>query len=543
MNKKTGIFVFLIMVSAILFNVFSLGSLIEIVQAANAPTEEWKMSYGTLIEDETAYWVVQTSDGGYILAGSSYLGTLSPPYYDYDAILVKLDSNGKIEWDKIIGDDQQLDAIVTSCTVVQTSDGYFLAGTIGPAADRSFWLYKAHLDGTLNWYTVFEGPYDDQYDNEDDKCYCMIQTNDGGFVLGGQAGYGVDGPSSWLMKSSSSGSKSWSQTYSDLVAIHSVVETSDGGLAFGGSGGYPHYFVKTDSMGNKQWIRSVHFNVDSIVQTSDGGYALAGEGTGQESGDWFLVKTDSSGHWEWNQTYYAGTIDLTSMIQTSNGEYVMVGSGLGHHPMEPEDEEDWSLIKTDSNGVLEMSSNEWSFLFGSGITDDKAYCVIETSDGGLAVAGFLYKNAGLIKLSTLKAELTLDPGWSMISFSALPEDAAFSSIFSDVGFYQVLTWDGTSYSSPTVAEAGVGYWVLVLEETTVNIEDTEPVASYIRTLPAGWSMIGSICEESVNAGDVFPSFYQILTWDGTSYVSSTTIEPGKGYWALVLEPTTITVGG
>ena len=210
--------------------------------------------------------------------------------------------------------------------------------------------------------------------------------------------------------------------------------------------------------------------------------------------------------------------------------------------MEPEDKEDWSLIKTDSNGVLEMSSNEWPFLFGSGITDDKAYCVIETSDGGLAVAGFLYKNAGLIKLSTLKAELTLDPGWSMISFSALPEDAAFSSIFSDVGFYQVLTWDGTSYISPTTAKAGVCYWVLVLEETAVNIEDTEPVASYTRTLPAGWSMIGSIYDQTVDADDVFPGFYQLLTWDGSGYVTSTIIEPGKGYWALVLELTPINVG-
>ena len=56
-------------------------------------------------------------------------------------------------------------------------------------------------------------------------------------------------------------------------------------------------------------------------------------------------------------------------------------------------------------------------------------------------------------------------------------------------------------------------------------------------------MIGSIYEQTVDADDVFPGFYQLLTWNGNSYVTSTTIEPGKGYWALVLEPTTITVGG
>jgi len=139
-------------------------------------------------------------------------------------------------------------------------------------------------------------------------------------------------------------------------------------------------------------------------------------------------------------------------------------------------------------------------------------------------------------------DLTLNPGWNMVSFPCLPDAASFSSIFSDVGFYQVLTWDGSSYVTPPEAEAGVGYWVLVLEETTITIDDADPVTSYTTTLPAGWSMIGSIYEETVNATDVFPGFYQLLTWNGSSYVTATTIEPGKGYWALVLEQTTITVG-
>ena len=55
-------------------------------------------------------------------------------------------------------------------------------------------------------------------------------------------------------------------------------------------------------------------------------------------------------------------------------------------------------------------------------------------------------------------------------------------------------------------------------------------------------MIGSVIGKAVNADEVFPGFYQLLTWDGTSYITSAVIEPGKGYWALVLESTTITVG-
>ena len=139
--------------------------------------------------------------------------------------------------------------------------------------------------------------------------------------------------------------------------------------------------------------------------------------------------------------------------------------------------------------------------------------------------------------------LELSTGWNMVSFSCLPEDPSFSTIFSGVPFYQVLTWDGSSYVTPTEVEAGVGYWVLVLQETTVSIENADPVTGYSKSLPAGWSMIGSIYGETVDADTVFPGFYQLLTWDGSSYVTSTIIEPGKGYWVLVLEPTTINVGG
>ena len=128
-----------------------------------------------------------------------------------------------------------------------------------------------------------------------------------------------------------------------------------------------------------------------------------------------------------------------------------------------------------------------------------------------------YSLVAVFEVEGVNWKLNLEAGWNMISFSSLPEDASFSSIFSDVDFYQVLTWYGSNYVTPTSAEAGVGYWVLVLEETTISIVDYNPVTSYTKSLPAGWSMIGSIYEETVEADDVFPGFYQLLTWDGSSY--------------------------
>jgi subtilisin family serine protease len=157
--------------------------------------------------------------------------------------------------------------------------------------------------------------------------------------------------------------------------------------------------------------------------------------------------------------------------------------------------------------------------------------IISTETSHEAIAAYLYE-----------ATLQLEAGWNMVSFPVIPDDTSFASIFSGADFYQVVTWTGMSYTTPTNVEAGRGYWVLMLSPTTITLEGT-PVKSYEVDLPAGWSMIGGIYDVTVDADDVFPEHYQLVTWTGTSYVTATTIEPGKGYWVLVLEETYIIVDG
>ena len=138
--------------------------------------------------------------------------------------------------------------------------------------------------------------------------------------------------------------------------------------------------------------------------------------------------------------------------------------------------------------------------------------------------------------------LSLTTGWNMVSFSVLPTTGtSFANIFSGISNYQVKTWTGTSYNTPTNVEIGRGYWVLVLAPTTLSITGI-PITSYSLDLPAGWSMIGSVNQGTISDAGVFPGFYQSLTWSDNSYISATTIEPGKGYWVVVLTPTHIEVG-
>jgi parallel beta-helix repeat protein len=144
--------------------------------------------------------------------------------------------------------------------------------------------------------------------------------------------------------------------------------------------------------------------------------------------------------------------------------------------------------------------------------------------------------------ATVTVTLLLAAGWNMVSFPVIPLVPSFSGIFSGIGYHQVVTWDGASYVDSTSLETGRGYWVLVLSATALSISG-EAVESYERDLPAGWGMIGSIYDNTVDASTVFPEYYQLLTWSGTSYIDAKSmgIESGKGYWALVLTPTHITV--
>lgn len=173
---------------------------------------------------------------------------------------------------------------------------------------------------------------------------------------------------------------------------------------------------------------------------------------------------------------------------------------------------------------------------------------LEVTASGGALSAPITKNVNVAAGTNVKQDFTvanftlsLNAGWNMVSFPVIPANTSFASIFSGVGYYQVPTWSGTSYTAPANVEAGRGYWVLVLSPTLLNVTGVS-IERCELDLPAGWSMIGSIYHSTANAAAVFPSYHQLLTWDGFSYVTATTIEPGKGYWALVLEPTSIVVG-
>ena len=341
---------------------------------------EWFRIFGGT-DFESGYFVLQTSDGDFSLAGitNSYGAGFS------DMWLMKTDANGQHEWNNTFGGTQWDEAF----SLIQTSDGGFtLAGrtTSYGAGSWNLYLVKTDASGQMEWNRTFGGTgYSD--------AKSLIQTSDGGFLLAGSRDpYDGSSNNMWLVKTNVTGHMEWNRTFGGTSSdyAYSMIQTSDdcfvlaGVTSSYGAGRSDMWLVKTNATGHMEWDRTfggTEFDYAySLIQTADDGFALAGETNSYGAGsyDMWLVKTNVTGHMEWNTTFGGTDNDeANSVIQTSDGDFALGGTtesfGGGRSDM-------W-LVKANTTGQL-----EWSDTFG-GTDNDEANSVIQTSDGDFLLVG------------------------------------------------------------------------------------------------------------------------------------------------------------
>ncbi len=326
--------------------------------------------------------LVQTSDGGYAIAGS----TNSFGAGNYDFWLVKTDAEGNMVWNKTYGgaDYEWAEALVATSDGGYAILGYTLSFGIGTWGD--FWLVKTDDLGNMQWNMTY-GAISNAYPG------ALLETSDGGYAMaGGLLAFGSGGSGKydfWLVKTDPVGNPLWNRTYGrqNDDALAALIETSDGGYALAGSSEssvriYDFLLVKTDAAGNAEWNVTMGGAKDdfatALAETSDGGYAIAGQTTSfNVTGDAWLVKTDSLGNMQWNRTYGGNSSEWAyALVAASDGGCAMAGYtssfGVGG--------EAW-IIKAD-----ELGDMQWSKTFG-GADYDCAVALVATSDGGYAIAG------------------------------------------------------------------------------------------------------------------------------------------------------------
>ncbi|NOR44780.1 MAG: T9SS type A sorting domain-containing protein [Candidatus Delongbacteria bacterium] len=271
--------------------------------------------YGKYLE--IARSVVETSDGGFVITG---YGDLPGCIGVYDAILMKVDSNGNEEWLKMF----HIDGVNFSYSVQQTFDGGFILTGFSNINqfDYNFWIIKIDPYGNKEWDKYFDN-------NEKEFAYSVKQTYNGDYILVGETSIGQGYNDLMLVKISNDGDLIWKKNYGgngyDLGLA--VQETLDGGYIFAGitdsygSGSYDAWLLKTDSNGEYEWDKTFGgSNEDGaydVIQTLEGRYAITGYTSSFDSQnqDVLLIVTDSYGN-----VYYDKTIEIdgTSLVLFQN---------------------------------------------------------------------------------------------------------------------------------------------------------------------------------------------------------------------------------
>jgi hypothetical protein len=328
--------------------------------------------------------LIQTSDGGYAIAGT----TTSFGAGGWDVYVVKLDAKGNLQWTKTI--DGQ--ASEEGNSLIQTSDGgYAITGSYdivdGEVYTGDVYVVKLDAKGNLQWTKTIGGP---GYEIG----FSLIQTADGGYAIAGATqSFGAGGVDVYVVKLDANGNLQWTKTIGGGAwdVGNSLIQTADGGYAIAGetysfgAGERDVYVVKLDANGNLQWTKTIggpdSEEGNSLIQTSDGGYVIAGstKSFGAGEADVYVVKLDANGNLQWTKTIGGpDSEEGNSLTQTSDGGYAITGDtksfGAGG--------EDVYVVKLDAQGNL-----QWTKTIG-GPSDEGGVSLIQTSDGGYAIAGY-----------------------------------------------------------------------------------------------------------------------------------------------------------
>ncbi len=266
--------------------------------------EMWNKTYEGTVTGQ-GYWVEQTADGGYIITGETD---------SYDVLLIKTNSTGDEEWSKIY-EVQDED---TSWCVKQTADGgYIMAGHTAsdmPFFDYDGWLMKTDENGNEVWNKTFEG-------ESDDHCYYVEKTSDGGFIMTGTIRAYYGGPLDlWLIKTDENGTQIWNQTYGGDNSEYGfcVEQTSDGGyIMIGdtssyGAGGDDVWLIKTDEAGSGAPV--IDHPADITYDEGSSGYNIIWHPSDANPSDYIVMR------------------DFTIVINGSwdGGSIIVNVSGLSH---------------------------------------------------------------------------------------------------------------------------------------------------------------------------------------------------------------------
>ncbi|SKB52132.1 hypothetical protein [Maribacter arcticus] len=224
-------------------------------------TVQWRGYFGGTNNDR-AHGVVQTKDGGFVMAGFTESDDfdISNTNGSYDFWVVKVDSFGNLIWEKSFGGE----GIEVSYDIAKTSDnGFVVVGnTFSTNGDillnhgeSDMWMIKLDEEGNLIWEQTYGG-------SQFDLAQAVVQSKDGGFLITGNT-KSDDKDSSlnngendiWLVKTNAFGDLVWEKSFggSGLDFGFDLLENTDGSILIVGESSSTD-FGSISSKGNSDLI-------------------------------------------------------------------------------------------------------------------------------------------------------------------------------------------------------------------------------------------------------------------------------------------------
>jgi len=334
--------------------------------------KQWERSFGGN-NFETLYTIAQATNGDYLLAGWSSspasgnktVGTFGVQDY----WLMRMNSNGTPLWQTNFGGT----GTDYCQTMVPTSDGGCILGGYSDSpvsgnksatrwGGTDYWLVKVDANGRKQWDKSYGGT-----NNEYLYDHSVQQTTDGGYIVAGSSASGATGNKGisgfggfdfWVLKLDSSGNKLAEDVFGgagddEPVAVR---ETADGSFVVLGYSTSANSGTKTSTNygGKDVWVIKLSLFLNSLLdqvwerdlggvnddwandikQTADGGYLVGSTTLSSATGnmtstnhggqDFWLLKLDSDGNKVWENTYGGSSDDALAVVQTLTNNAVLI---------------------------------------------------------------------------------------------------------------------------------------------------------------------------------------------------------------------------
>jgi hypothetical protein len=252
--------------------------------------------------------VLQAADEGFVMAGEGWVGESSGVY------LMRTDVAGNLQWQRIL-----LEEGGGGFSVVSAGDGGYVVSVLISSTDSAICLIKVDSLGNRLWGRRYGGYY-----GSSAVSIPLRRTADKGFIVGAKT----------LLKTDSLGNQQWLSAFNEVGCAYSVLQSADGGFLATGLRGSPAnprrhlmYLLKADSLGNRLWLRDYDASQGEglwIESAGSSGYIIAGNIWSHTEAPPFITRTDSAGNIVWTKTL-EGMGGADCIRPTADGGYIVTG--------------------------------------------------------------------------------------------------------------------------------------------------------------------------------------------------------------------------